>query len=180
MPGIRAITGALAVAACAAALAACGGDDEAGSIPEDQGNQLLGLLDQIDSLVEEGRCDEAQAAAVEFGGQVNQLPSAVDGELRNALVEASARLETLTEDQCDEPEIGPSDDAEVVPTEPEPTDTTTTTTDTTEEPPDDDDDGQGGNGPPADTPGNGNPGGGNSGGGGGGGDDSSGGIGSDG
>ena len=188
MPGIRAISSALAVAACAGTLAACGGDDEGGPIPRDAGDQLLGQLDQIQELVDQGSCSEAREVAASFAEGVDQLPAEVDGELREQLVRASGNLVELTEsgDQCTPP-TGTTGETDVVPPETteEPTtteDTTeTTTTDEDEEPPPTDE-GEGG-GPPEDTPGNGDPGGGNEGGGdtgGGSGDDSSGGIGSDG
>jgi hypothetical protein len=171
--GLRATTSALAVVACTAALAACGGDEEGGPIPEEAGNQLLGQLDQIQTQVQQGLCDEAAATAGAFAEGVDQLPPEVSGELRTRLVEASANLEALTQDseQC-QTSTGTSDPAVV-----EPPETTTTTTDepTTEEPPPDEEpppeeDDQGENVPP---PGGGA--GGNEGG-----DDSSGGIGSDG
>ncbi len=173
MPGIRAISSALAVVACAIGVAACGGEDDAGPIPRDEGDQLLAQLDQIESAVERQDCDEAQATALAFADRVDSLPSEVGGELREALVRASVNLESLSSTQCEEPEIGPSGETGVTP--PPTTDTTTTsTTDTTtttdDEPPPDD---TPGGGPPDDTPGNGNPGGGD-----GDDDDSSGGIGS--
>jgi len=182
MPGIRAISSALAVATCAAGLAACGGDDEGGPIPQESGDQLIGQLDQIETLVAQGECDAAQQAALSFAETVNGLPGEVDGELRDGLVQASGNLESLTEDtdQCT-PATGatgetgevPPETPEETPTE-EPTEEPTETT-PTEEPTDED------GVPPEDTPGQGNPGGGNEGGGAiGGDDDSSGGIGSDG
>jgi hypothetical protein len=183
MPGIRAISSALAAGACAAALAACGGDDEGGPIPQEEGNQLIGQLDDIESLVEQGACDAAQQVAVEFATGVNNLPEEVGGELRQRLVEASGNLESLTGDQCTPPtgttgETGelPPETTEEVPLPEEETTEEPTTTDEEEPPPPEEDEG---NGPPTDTPGGGDPGGGNQGGGSIGGDeDSSGGIGS--
>jgi hypothetical protein len=180
MPGIRAISGALAVAACAATLSACGGDDEGGPIPQEDGELLIGQLDDIQTLVEQGSCAEAQQVALAFAETVNGLPAEVDGELRDGLVQASGNLEALTgnPEQCQE--TGTTGETGELP--PETTEETTTpeTTEetTTEEPPPDEDD-EGG-GPPEDTPGQGDPGGDDEGGGSIGGDDSSGGIGSDG
>ncbi len=180
MPGIRASSSALAVVACAAALAACGGDDEGGPIPQEAGDQLIDQLDQIQTLVNDGLCDEAQQAAVSFATGVNELPEEVGGELRNRLVDASSNLESLTTDQCtaatgatgETGEVPPETTEEPIPEEPvEPAPTEE------EEPPPEEDDG---GAPPADTPGNGDPGGGNEGGGAVGGDESNGGIGSDG
>jgi len=178
MPGIRASSSALAVAACAAALAACGGDDEGGPIPQEAGDQLIDQLDQIQTLVNDGFCDEAQQVAVSFATGVNELPEEVSGELRDRLVDASSNLESLTTDQCTGATGASGETGEVPPeTTEEPTteETTEPTTTEEEEPPPDEDDG---GGPPADTPGNGDPGGGNEGGGSVGGDEGSGGIGS--
>jgi hypothetical protein len=182
MPGIRASSSALAVAACAVALTACGGDDEGGSIPQDAGEQLINQLDDIETLVQAGDCDTAQQVAASFADGVDQLPDEVGGELRDRLVEASGNLESLTTDQCTPPTGATGETGEVPPEttdEPTTTDETTepTTTDEEEEPPPEEDDG---GGPPADTPGNSDPGSGNEGGGNIGGNEGSGGIGSDG
>jgi len=180
MPGIRARSSALAVVACAAALAACGGDDEGGPIPQEAGDQLIDQLDDIETLVQQGDCETAQQVAASFADGVDQLPEEVGGELRNRLVDASTNLESLTTDQCtgatgasgETGEVPPETTEEPTPEEPaEPAPTEE------EEPPPEED---GGGGPPANTPGNGDPGGGNEGGGNVGGDESSGGIGSDG
>jgi hypothetical protein len=178
MPGIRATLGALAVVACAAGLAACGGDEEGGPIPQDAGETLIAQLDEIESAVQAGDCTLAQTTALDFAQGVNDLPTEVSGELRTRLVEASANLEELSQTQCQEPATGPTGETGVVPptTTTSTTETTTTTDTTTEEPSPDENNG---NGPPIEPPGGGNPGG-NSGGGSGEGDDSSGGIGSDG
>ena len=160
MPVKRAIR-ALAALACALTIAACGGEDE-GTIPDEQGQQLLSQLGAIQDAVDVD-CAAARASAVEFASSVDKLPEEVDTEVRKALSEGSQRLVALTEDpeQCKEPDIGTTD----VETTTEPTTTTTSTTSSTttteettteEEPPTDS-----GGGPPEDTPGNGNPGGGN-------------------
>jgi hypothetical protein len=187
MPGIRAISGALAVAACALGLAACGGDEEGGPIPQDSGEMLLGQLDQIETAVEAGACGTAQAAAVSFAEGVNDLPPEVGGELRTRLVEASANLEELSQTQCDEPPptgaTGETGEEPTTTTPPPTTTTETTTTDTTtdEPPPDEGDEGgnEGGEEESTPPPGGGNAGGGSGSGDGSDGDGSSGGIGSD-
>jgi hypothetical protein len=170
MPGIRAICGALAAAACAGALAACGGDDEGGPIPQEAGNQLIEQLDQVEALVEQRSCDDAQQVAQSFAAGVEQLPAEVDGELRDRLTQASENLVSLTQDsdQCAEPPTGPTGETGVTPpetTEETTTDDTTTdettTTDEEQPPPDEDQGDDEGGGPPEDTPGNGDPGGGN-------------------
>jgi hypothetical protein len=181
MPGIRATSCALAVVACALGLAACGGDEEGGPIPQGEGETLIAQLDEIESAVQEGECDTAQDTAIAFANGVSELPAEVSGELRARLVEASANLEELSQTQCETPATGATGETGTVPPETttsttETTEPTTTTDTTTDEPPPDEDDG---NGPPTEPPGGGNAGG-NSGGGSGDGDDSSGGIGSDG
>jgi hypothetical protein len=181
MPGIRATLSALAVVACAAGLAACGGDEEGGPIPQDAGEALIAQLDEIERAVQEGDCDAAQATALAFAQRVDDLPAEVSGELRTRLVEASANLEALIPTQCEAaPATGPTGETGVVPTT---TDTTTSTTETTttdtttdEPPPETDEDDEGGD----DQSGSGNAGGGPGAGGSGEGGDSSGGIGSDG
>ena len=182
MSGIRAILGALAAVACAAALAACGGDEEGGPIPESAGDQLLAQLEQIETAVNRGDCAAAQVAATGFAEQVNGLE--VEGQLRTALVDASVNLEGLTEDpeKC-QPTTGATGEGGVEPTTTETVETTTETTETTTDTPTDTttDKPPGGGGdeaPPPNDPGQGNQGGGGDPGGAGG--NSSGGIGSDG
>lgn len=180
---------ALVAVACAAALGACG-NDEPGTIPTDTGQQLLTQLDAVESAVEEGDCDTARENAVEFSELVSNLPEDVDGELRRALVEASANLVELTDDpeQC-EPDTGPTGETGVtdevtevpeapVPVEPEAPEE--------EDEPEEGDDGNQGGGQRDPAPGGGNQGTGNQGSGnqgggnqGGGSDDDTGGIGSD-
>jgi hypothetical protein len=180
MKGVRPTASLLAATACAAALIACGGDDENGPIPADQGESLIAQLDHVQEQIEQGDCVGARSTAAGVASAVEQLPEAVGGELRETLVEASSNLQALAADpdNCKPADTGASGETDTVPSEEAPTTTTTTTEETTtetttEEPADDDGEG---NGPPPDTPGQGTPGGGNSGGG----DDFSGGIGSDG
>lgn len=174
MPGFRAYR-ALAAAACALFLAACGGEE--GTIPQDPGEKLLAQLQAIDEAVNNGQCEAAVATAVEFAETVNNLPEDVDPEVREGLVDASLNLRTLTDDpeQCREPDAGTTDASAPVPETTSETETEPTTTETTteEEEPPPADDGQG-NGPPPETPGAGTPGAGSDDGG------SSGGIGSEG
>ena len=176
MPGIRArLTCALAVAAGASLLAACGGGED-GTIPQDAGDQLLARLASIEEAVNSGDCETARVDAIELTGTVNTLPDDVDPEVKKGLIQGAAKLQELTEDptQCVEPDIGTTDVTESTTTSSSTTSTTESTTTTTDEETTDPD-----AGPPADTPGNSDPGGPNSSGG----DDfeggSSGGIGAD-
>jgi hypothetical protein len=122
MPGSRATAGALAAALCAVALAACGDDDQ-GTIPEDQGQAMLDQVATVESLVDQGECNDARSAAVGFTQQVDELPDEVDREVQAALVEAGANLVELTQnpDQCEPVVTGPSGVAETVPDEEEET-----------------------------------------------------------
>jgi hypothetical protein len=100
--GKRAILGAVAGVGCALAMNACGSDDDQGTIPQDQGTQIIALLDQLEQRVEDGSCDAAQATATEIGNRIQALPEQVDGELRRTLVTASGRLAEQTRTQCEE------------------------------------------------------------------------------
>lgn len=104
--GKRATLGAMSTIACALALSACGGKDEEGTIPQDQGDQIVALLDQMDQRVDDGNCVAAQATALEIVRRVQALPEEVDGELREALVTASDNLvsQSRDSDQCQEAE----------------------------------------------------------------------------
>ncbi len=104
--GKRATLGAMSTIACALAMSACGGKDEEGTIPQDQGDQIVALLDQLDQRVDDGNCVAAQATALEIVRRVEALPEEVDGELRETLVTASGNLVTQSRDsdQCQEAE----------------------------------------------------------------------------
>ena len=104
--GKRATLGAMSTIACALAMSACGGEDEEGTIPQDQGDQIVALLDQLDQRVDDGNCVAAQATALEIVRRVEALPEEVDGELRETLVTASGNLVTQSRDsdQCQEAE----------------------------------------------------------------------------
>lgn len=160
--GARPICAAAAMA-CAFLLTACGGDDE-GTIPPDAGQTLIAQLQEIEDEVNQANCDAAQVTASEFAATVDSLPQSVDPEVRRALDDASAQLETLTNDpdQCLEPEIGTTDTATSTTATEETTSPTTTTTEetTTGEDEETDEHEETGGGPPADTPGQGDPGGG--------------------
>jgi len=109
VPGIRARFGAMAAFACALTLAACGGGSDEGTIPQDEGQAILDQLAQVDQQVSDGECDAAEATALDLAEEINNLPSEVDGELRQTLITASGRLIEQTRDpqQCKEPEPEP-------------------------------------------------------------------------
>jgi hypothetical protein len=108
--GKRATLGAMSTALCAAALAACGEDtsEDEGSIPSQTGSSILSKLDEVETQVENGQCEEAEATAAQIQAAIAALGSNVKGELEETLVEASGNLVTLVRDDC-EPVDQPSD-----------------------------------------------------------------------
>jgi hypothetical protein len=127
---------------CAAALAGCGSEDE-GTIPQDDSDRLITLLDGIDENVAGGNCDIARDQVDEFNDAVNDLPAEVDDEVKQGIQEAAGRLAELSDDpsQCDETTGETGFDQLEPTTEPTtteaPTTTETTTTETEKEAPPD-------------------------------------------
>ena len=173
MPGRLRTTGL----ACAIVLTlvGCGGGDDA-TIPSDDSEQMLSLLDSIESEVQNGDCEDAQERATAFAQTVDELPEDVDPKVRQGLSEASVRLVELTRDptECadvtgatgedgaepaeeaptsvvEEPTSTPEEETESVPEEPE-------EEEHEEEPTPPEDPGGEGNGPPLETPGGNTPG----------------------
>jgi hypothetical protein len=91
----------LALAAAAAALSGCGGDEE-GTIPPDNANALRAELERVEQAQAEGLCENAQAAAIRFRTAVDQLGADVDREVKGALQQGADRLVELSQDpnQC--------------------------------------------------------------------------------
>jgi hypothetical protein len=151
----------------ALALAGCGSGDD-GTIPEENGNELLALLDAMQSDIDGGDCETIDDRAAQVQAQVQALPADVDPEVKTELLDAAAQLEFLSVD--DPPEecvdsgatgesgVEPVDDAEPdaaaeTPAEPAaeeeaPVEEEPATTEEPAESPSQD------NGPPSDTPGN--------------------------
>jgi hypothetical protein len=122
--------------AFALALAGCGSDD--GTIPEDQGQSLLGVLAATEEAVSSGDCERAQEFAQEFVSQTEQLPDSVDPEVAEELTNAGTNLEDLAAnpDQCATGASGfDEEQPEVSVPEEEPETTTTDETETTTEEP---------------------------------------------
>lgn len=96
----------MAALACALSLTACGGDSDEGTIPQDDGAEILTQLEEVEQQVENRQCAAAEAGALRVADAIAELPDEVDGELRRTLVEASARLveQTRDEQQCQERE----------------------------------------------------------------------------
>ncbi len=149
----------------ALALAGCGSGDD-GTIPEGDGNELLALLDALQSDVEAGDCETIDDRAAQVQTQVQALPAEVDSAVKTELLDAAAQLENLSADppECvdsgatggsgvepveeaeEEPAAETPAEEPEVPEEPAPTEAET-------------DSPSQGNGPPTDTPGNSDPGG---------------------
>ena len=158
----------LLVIVAAALLAGCGSDEE-GTIPADDADTLISLLNAVEEAVADQNCEFAEDYASQFVDAVNQLPAEVDDEVKEGLREAGQQMTDLSQDpeQCDPDagasgEEGPEEEPTSTTTTSEEPETTTTTTTTEEEQTDPSNEGQG----PPDQSG-GNPGGGNEGAGGG-------------
>jgi hypothetical protein len=136
-------------------LAGCGSND--GTIPSEQAGDMLALLDALQSDVQDGQCDHVTGTAQEFSSRVQNLPSDVDSDVRNALTKAAAHLDELAAapSACTPVETGATgpSDVETTPdtttteeTTPTTTEETTTTTTTDEEAPTEPDNNGSGNG----------------------------------
>jgi hypothetical protein len=143
MRGGRKLTAAAAIAA-ALALASCGGDDQPEpSIPVEDAEALDSTLDEIRDNVDVGSCLVATDKVEEFQGELDQLPSDVDDEIRDGLERGAQNLLGLIDEQCEEPAPETTTEEtqpETTTEETEPTTTTeptepTTTEETTTQPP---------------------------------------------
>lgn len=182
MPGQKRVAGALAVAAAAVAISACGSSSSDQTIDPADATELNSALSGVELAVASGNCNKAQKEAQDFVDTVNSLPDTVGTANKEALRSAGENLEKLAQDpsQCKPTSIGTSgtqgDQPSTTTTTPEtvPTTTTpTTTSSTVPEPPSggngggNQGGGEPGGGPPSTPPGQGNTGGGDQTGGGG-------------
>lgn len=107
---------ALALAAAALGLVACGGSD-AELLPGDTASEINANLDQVEQLATEGDCVGAADAAAAVSSQVEAL-GGVDAELKRALSEGAARLNEVVagceevEVEEEEPTIEPAEEPE--------------------------------------------------------------------
>ena len=101
--GKRATLGAMSTIACAIALASCGegSDEDEGTIPEQTGDAIVQKLDVVQQQFDAGECDDAEASAAQVQAAIAGLESDVEGDLEEALVQASANLVTLVRDECE-------------------------------------------------------------------------------
>jgi hypothetical protein len=135
MPGSPKIGLLACVCTLALALAGCGSDDEGGTIPSTDSENLISLLDAVEDNVAGGNCELAQKQAEEFVDAVNALPAEVGEEVKSGLRDGGSQLAELSADPSEcEDTTGDSGLGGVEPEpEPEPETTTTTEETTTEE-----------------------------------------------
>jgi hypothetical protein len=179
MPGKKRLAGALAVAAAAVAISACGSSNSDKTIDPADAQSLESALTAVQSAVDEGHCNVAQAEAQNFVDAVNNLPDTVGTDDKDALRDAGENLEQLASDpsQCHAPPTGASGitgpqqtststttTSTAAPTSTDTTTTSSTTSTTTSQPPADNGGGEGtGGGQPSGTGGGGDTGGGGAG-----------------
>jgi hypothetical protein len=92
---------ALALAAGALGLSACG-DDEGGTIPPEDADALLAEVDTLEQSVEDGECSLAAASADRLRLGVDQLGKEVGEPTKDDLRDLTDSLQTLVSEQCDE------------------------------------------------------------------------------
>lgn len=124
----------LLACACALALTGCGGDSSESTLTQDQARLLESDLTQVEDNFEEGRCDDAAAAARDLVQSVNELPADAGETLKAGLRAMAENLEDLADRECEEdPNRKPKPEPEPVTTAPTVAPTTETeTTETTE------------------------------------------------
>ena len=136
MPGQKRLAGALAVAATAVAISACGSSSSSDqTIDPADANELTSALSGVESAVASGNCKRAETEAVDFVAVVNQLPDTVGTTNKEALRSAGENLQKLAQDpsQCKPsptgasgPQGDQSTSTSTTTTEAEPTTPTTT------------------------------------------------------
>jgi hypothetical protein len=90
-------------AACAVALASCGGGSDAKLLPGTTASQIESNLDQVQSLVKSGDCVGAEDAVGAVSAEVEEL-NGVATKLKAALQEGTARLGEVVSRCEEEPE----------------------------------------------------------------------------
>jgi hypothetical protein len=120
--------------AASLAVAGCGSDNESkGDLPADDATSLLGQLEEVQANLDVGSCFVAADEADILIADIQDLPSDVDGDLRQALERGAEQLRTLLEDpdQCERP-VTTETTTEDTTTEETSTEETTTEETTTE------------------------------------------------
>jgi len=125
---LRTIAG---MAACCAALAGCGSDDEGDPIPGELSASMQQQLDNIQGQVDNGSvgaCDDIFASDGTFRAlqqELERLPQRVDADVSDALQESIDRLQQLVQQRCEEIASETETTPEVTTPEPEPEPETT-------------------------------------------------------
>ena len=99
---------AAAFVAVAALLGACGDDGSKQELSTRTAASLRSTLSEVEQLVKSRDCTGAAQQAATLRSQVQDLPSRVDADLRQALESSAGRLESLVAAQCSpEPQAAP-------------------------------------------------------------------------
>jgi hypothetical protein len=120
-----------------AALVACGssGSDRSDLIPQRSASRLKSALSDVESAVDQGNCDAAEAAVARARGVLVNLPRSVDDRLVARLRDGLDNLQQIAPDECQKQDTTATETTQTTtPTATTPTDTTptdTTPTDTT-------------------------------------------------
>jgi hypothetical protein len=97
--GLRPIMLALTLAAAAAGLLGCGGDNgPKPSIPAGNAQTLVSKIDEIKANVDVGSCLVAADKTDDLLADIDALPSSVDQQVQNALVRGANNLKGLLTD----------------------------------------------------------------------------------
>jgi hypothetical protein len=123
---------ALLAAAASLAVAGCGSDDNEGDLSSDDAANLLGQLEEVQANVDVGSCFVAADEADILIADIEELPSDIDSDLREALERGADQLRTLVEDpeQCERPTTIETTTEEPTTTEETQTEEPTTTEET--------------------------------------------------
>jgi hypothetical protein len=130
----RKLAVALAVATVSAGAAGCGGDSgPEPSIPSDDAQTMIGLLQEVADNVSVGSCIAASQRVDELKSEIDQLPASVNDDVRQALENGTDQLGILVNDpdQCEtRTETTTTTETEPTTTAEEPTTTRSTPTQT--------------------------------------------------
>jgi hypothetical protein len=102
----KALLSAIVIAALVV-LPGCG-EDRSNLLAPDTSEQLEARLDEVRSLVREGNCFEALAAAEEVRTEVEALGGDVDATLQRTLVDGVTQLQVTVQDNCVEADTDPT------------------------------------------------------------------------
>ena len=100
--------------------AGCGSDNESELLTAREAARLETIVDEVDRFVDDRRCRQARAAALQGSRRAQELPGRVAADLQANLVEGFEYLAQQVESECEAPEPTPTPTATEEPT-PEPT-----------------------------------------------------------